>query len=82
MASELQNQYKTTFNLLVTGGEQAKEAQENVNKMQEQGSELSVKYGKTQKEIADGYQELIKRGYTSSQALAALPTMLQASVAS
>ncbi|WP_081042685.1 phage tail tape measure protein, partial [Lactococcus lactis] len=57
-------------------------AQENVNKMQEQGSELSVKYGKTQKEIADGYQELIKRGYTSSQALAALPTMLQASVAS
>ncbi|WP_282671849.1 phage tail tape measure protein [Lactococcus lactis] len=82
MASELQNQYKTTFNLLVTGGEQAKEAQENVNKMQEQGSELSVKYGKTQKEIADGYQELVKRGYTSSQALAALPTMLQASIAS
>ncbi|MGX8058382.1 phage tail tape measure protein [Lactococcus lactis] len=82
MASELQNQYKTTFNLLVTGGEQAKEAQENVNKMQEQGSELSVKYGKTQKEIADGYQELIKRGYTSYQALSALPTMLQASVAS
>ena len=82
MASELQNQYKTTFNLLVTGGEQAKEAQENVNKMQEQGSELSVKYGKTQKEIADGYQELVKRGYTSAQALGALPTMLQASVAS
>ncbi|MEI3637278.1 phage tail tape measure protein [Lactococcus lactis subsp. lactis] len=82
MASELQNQYKTTFNLLVTGGEQATEAQENVNKMQKQGSELSVKYGKTQKEIADGYQELIKRGYTSSQALSALPTMLQASVAS
>ncbi|WP_332407178.1 phage tail tape measure protein [Pseudolactococcus laudensis] len=82
MASELQNQYKTTFNLLVTGGEQATEAQENVNKMQKQGSELSVKYGKAQKEIADGYQELIKRGYTSSQALSALPTMLQASVAS
>lgn len=82
MASELQNQYKTTFNLLVTGGEQAKEAQENVNKMQEQGSELSVKYGKTQKEIADGYQELVKRGYTSAQALGTLPTMLQASVAS
>jgi TP901 family phage tail tape measure protein len=82
MASKLQNQYKTTFNLLVTGGEQAKEAQENVNKMQEQGSELSVKYGKTQKEIADGYQELVKRGYTSAQALGALPTMLQASVAS
>lgn len=82
MASELQNQYKTTFNLLVTGGEKAKEAQENVNKMQEEGAELSVKYGKTQKEIADGYQELVKRGYTSAQALGALPTMLQASVAS
>ncbi len=82
MASELQNQYKTTFNLLVTGGEKAKEAQENVNKMQEEGAELSVKYGKSQKEIADGYQELVKRGYTSAQALSALPTMLQASVAS
>lgn len=81
-ASELQNQYKTTFNLLVTGGEQAKEAQENVNKMQEAGTELSVKYGKSQKEIAEGYQELVKRGYTSAQALGALPTMLQASVAS
>lgn len=81
-ASELQNEYTTTFNLLVTGGEQAKEAQENVNKMQEAGRELSVKYGKTQKEIAEGYQELVKRGYTSSQALGALPTMLQASVAS
>ncbi len=46
-ATELQNSYKTTFNLLITGGEEAKEAQENVNKMQEQGSELSVKYGNT-----------------------------------
>ncbi|MBB5887751.1 phage tail tape measure protein [Lactovum miscens] len=81
-ASALQNQYKTTFNLLVTGGEQAAEAQKNVNKMQSEGADLSVKYGKTQKEIADGYQELVKRGYSSAQALGALPTMLQASVAS
>ena len=81
-ASALQNQYKTTFNLLVTSGEQAAEAQKNVNKMQSEGADLSVKYGKTQKEIADGYQELVKRGYSSAQALGALPTMLQASVAS
>lgn len=81
-ATELQNSYKTTFNLLITGGEEAKEAQENVNKMQEQGSELSVKYGVSQKNIAEGYQELVKRGYSSAQALGAMDTILQGSVAS
>lgn len=81
-ATELQNSYKTTFNLLITGGEEAKEAQENVNRMQEQGSELSVKYGVSQKNIAEGYQELVKRGYSSAQALGAMDTILQGSVAS
>lgn len=81
-ATELQNSYKTTFNLLITGGEEAKEAQENVNKMQEQGSQLSVKYGVSQKNIAEGYQELVKRGYSSAQALGAMDTILQGSVAS
>ncbi|MFK4973719.1 phage tail tape measure protein [Lactococcus garvieae] len=81
-ATELQNSYKTTFNLLVTGGEEAAEAQENVNKMQEEGAAMSVKYGVSQKDIAAGYQELVKRGYSSAQALGAMNTILQGSVAS
>lgn len=82
MASELENQYKTTFNLLVTGGEKATEAQNNVNKMQKDGSKMSVEYGVSQSKIADAYQELVKRGYSSEQALGSMKSMLQASVAS
>lgn len=82
MASELENQYKTTFNLLITGGEQASEAQKNVNKMQADGKKLSVEYGVSQSKIGDAYQELVKRGYSSEQALGSMKSMLQASVAS
>lgn len=81
-ASELQNSYKQTFNLMITGGEKAAEAQKNVNKMQSDGAKYSVQYGVSQSKIADGYQELIKRGYSSSQALGSLKSMLQASKAS
>lgn len=82
MASELENQYKTTFNLLVTGGEKAAEAQKNVNKMQSEGKRMSVEYGVAQSKIADGYQELVKRGYSSEQALGSMKTMLQGARAS
>ena len=81
-ASDLQNAYVKTFNLLTTGGEKAAEATKNVAKMQVEGKEMSVQYGVSQQKIADGYQELIKRGYSSSQALGSMKTMLQASVAS
>lgn len=81
-ASNLQNAYVKTFNLLTTGGEKVAEATKNVAKMQAEGKEMSVQYGVSQQKIADGYQELVKRGYSSSQALGSMRTMLQASVAS
>ena len=81
-ASDLQNTYVKTFNLLTTGGEKAVEATKNVAKMQAEGKEMSVQYGVSQQKIADGYQELVKLGYSSSQALGSMRTMLQASVAS
>ena len=81
-ASDLQNAYVKTFNLLTTGGEKAAEATKNVAKMRAEGKEMSVQYGVSQQKIADGYQELIKRGYSSSQALGSMKTMLQAIVAS
>ncbi|MBL1058546.1 phage tail tape measure protein [Ligilactobacillus salivarius] len=81
-ASDLQNAYVKTFNLLTTGGEKAVEATKNVAKMQAEGKEMSVQYGVSQQKIADGYQELVKLGYSSSQALGSMRTMLQASVAS
>lgn len=81
-AMDLQDSLKRTSNLLVTGGEKQAEVQRNVNQMRKDGANLSVKYGKSQAAIADGYQELVKRGYTSNQALGAQKSLLQASVAS
>lgn len=81
-ASSLQNEYKVTTNLLVTGGEKASEATKNVAAMQRDGTKYSVEYGKSQKSIAEQYQELVKRGYSSKEALGAMRSELQASVAS
>lgn len=71
-----------TKNLLVTSGESVASATAGVNEMQKQGEALSNKYGISQNQIAKGYQELVKRGYSSKQALGAMTSEVQASVAS
>lgn len=81
-ASSLQNTYKVTSNLLVNGGEKVSEVTRNVAQMQKDGQAYSVKYGKSQSDIALQYQELIKRGYSSASALGAMKSELQGSVAS
>lgn len=81
-AAKLQNQYKVINNLLVTGGEKAAEATRNVKRMQQQSLGISNKYGVSQKEIGKGYEELVRRGYTSSQALAAQKTLIKGAIAS
>ncbi|MFD1471526.1 phage tail tape measure protein [Companilactobacillus mishanensis] len=81
-ATELQNTTKVTSNLLVTGGEKVSEVTRNVAEMQKDGQQYALKYGKSQNEIALGYQDLVKRGYNSKQALGAMRSELQASVAS
>lgn len=81
-AQKLQNSYKVTSNLLVTGGEKQAEVTKKVSEMQKQGRDLSLKYGKSQQSIAEAYQDLVKRGDTSAQALGAMNSMVQASVAS
>ncbi|WP_370561593.1 phage tail tape measure protein [Lactiplantibacillus plantarum] len=81
-ASTLQNIYKQNQNLLVTSGDSAKSAIKAVTEMQKDGQQYSVKYGLSQKEIAEQYQDLIKRGHTAKESLAVMKTELQASVAS
>lgn len=81
-ASELQNTYQRTTNLLVTGGEKTAQATKAVSEMQRDGRKYSLEYGKSQREIADAYQDLIKRGDTSAQALGSMKSVIQASVAS
>lgn len=78
----LQNQYVKIKNLAITGGEQQVEAQHNVNEMRKQGTDLSLKYGVSQEKIGKGYEELIRRGYSTNQTLATQKQFLQASIAS
>lgn len=81
-AGNLEQSYKEITNLAVTGGEKQKEAIKNVSEMQRQGRAMSIQYGKSQQDIAEAYEELVKRGYSTRQALGAMRTELQGSVAS
>ena len=81
-AGDLQQTYKEITNLATLGGEKAKEVTKSVMAMQSQGRDMSIKYGKSQSAIAEGYEDLVKRGYTTKQAIGAMETELQASVAS
>ncbi|MCT3344742.1 phage tail tape measure protein [Lacticaseibacillus paracasei] len=77
-----QNKLLVIKNLLTTGGESAKEAISGVNKMQSDAIQYSNHYGVSVSKIADGYEELVRRGYTSKQAIAAMRTELQGALAS
>ena len=81
-ASDLQATYTQTANLLETGGEATADVTKKVADMQKDGREMSLKYGISQEKIADAYQELVKRGDNSSQALASMRSEVQASIAS
>lgn len=81
-AGNLEQSYKEITNLAVTGGEKQKEAIKNVSEMQRQGRNMSIQYGKSQQSIAEAFEELVKRGYSTKQALGAMRTELQGSVAS
>ena len=81
-ASAVQNKMIENQNLMTTAGEKSRDVQKEVNQMYSDGEKYSVQYGTSQKEIASGYQELIKRGYDGKQALGAMKSILQASKAS
>ncbi|QNQ83754.1 phage tail tape measure protein [Lactobacillus sp. PV037] len=80
-AAGLQQTYKEITNLAVVGGEQTAEATKSVTAMQKDGREMSLKYGLAQKDIAEGYEDLIKRGYSTKQAMGAMRSEVEASVA-
>lgn len=81
-AEDLQQSYKEITNLAITGGEKQAEVTKNVAQMQREGRSMSIQYGKSQQSIAEAYEDLTKRGYSTKQALSAMRTELQGSVAS
>ena len=81
-ASEVQNKFIEVRNLMETAGEGTAKSVRNMNKMMSQAVTLSSKYGISQKEIGEQYEELIKRGYSGTAALGSMNSMLKASKAS
>lgn len=81
-AAEVQRRYIEVKNLLETSGESAARSISMTNKMQRDGVKYSEQYGFAQKEIAEQYEELVKRGYSSTAALGSMNAMLKASRAS
>lgn len=81
-ASQVQRRYIEVRNLLETSGESVSKSISMTNKMQQDGVKYSEQYGFAQKEIAEQYEELARRGYSSTAALGSMNAMLKASRAS
>lgn len=81
-AASLQKTMVENQNLMSTAGEKSASVQREVNQMYSDGEKYSVQYGYSQKTIALGYQELIKKGYDGKQAVGAMKSILEAARAS
>ncbi|OCW61563.1 phage tail tape measure protein [Limosilactobacillus reuteri] len=81
----LQNEWVKVRNYLYTGADSAREARHEVSrlsKIQSDAKKYSDEYGYSQKQIAEQYGELVKRGYTANASIGSMKSMLQAARAS
>lgn len=82
IVTDLNNTFTRTKNLIVTSNsETTAEISKNMTKMKKQVSDLASTYGESQQELAKGQQELIKRGYSSGQAVQAFGQYVKAAAA-
>ena len=81
-AMEFQNRMVTIKNLLTTGGESSSQAISAVSNMEKQAVDLSNHYGVSVNKISQGYEDLVRRGYTGAQAVGAMKSELQGALAS
>lgn len=81
--TRLQRSFVKSKNLLVTSNDESTgHIVKNMGKMKTQARSLSIEYGQSQYKIAQAQQELIKRGYTSNETIAAMKPLLQAAASS
>lgn len=81
-ATELQNRYTTIRNLLQTGGESAGASRSQTRAMERENNQFALQYGVSPVDMSKGGEELIRRGYSGNQELAAHKYFLQAARAS
>lgn len=77
-ATKLADEYNVIKNLQETGGDSARVAKRNTRDIQAENRRLSLRYGVDQNELARGSEQLIRRGYSGQQELAAHKYFLQA----
>lgn len=80
-ATKLADEYNVIKNLQETGGDTAKTAKRNTNAIRNENRQLSMRYGVDQQSLANGSEELIRRGYSGKQDLAAHKYFVQAAKA-
>ena len=80
-ATQLANEYNVIKNLQETGGDSAKTAKRNTAAIQRENRKLSTEYGVSQNDLAKGSEQLIRRGYSGQQDLAAHKYFVQAAKA-
>lgn len=77
-ATKLADEYNVIKNLQETGGDSPRAARRNTREIQAENRRLSLRYGVDQNQLAKGSEELIRRGYSGQQDLAAHKYFLQA----
>ena len=77
-AIKLADEYNVIKNLQETGGDSAKAARRSTKAIKAENRRLSLKYGVNQNELAAGSEQLLRRGYSGKQDLAAHKYFLQA----
>lgn len=81
-AIDFNSQLATTRALLNDGTVPAEELDKQINKLGDSSKNWAKEYGISTTSINAGMEEIIKKGYTYEQTLGAMPSILDASVAS
>ena len=78
---DFQDAMNRTRNVIRTSGESARQTSSSYKQMVSDARKYSDEYGVSQIKIAHGYEDLVKRGYTSRAAIGVMRNELKASVA-
>ena len=77
---DFQDQMNKVKNVIRTSGESASETNSAYKTMTKDARKYSDQYGVSQVKIAQGYEDLVKRGYTSKAAIGVMNSELKASI--
>lgn len=81
-ATKFDSQMQVIKNNLRTSGESVRDSVKETTEMTRNGETYAARYGVSVHKIADGYLDLVKRGYSGQQAVGSMKSMIEGSIAS